>query len=263
MIFEKALDEPKYSSMYAQLCKRLSEEAPNFEPPESPCTFRLLLLNRCKLEFENRTVALEQHGHPKSVEEEERRQLAKRKMLGNIKFIGELGKLEILSEAILHRCIQELLQSRKGDDPSEDLECLCQIMRTCGRILDSDKGKALMNQYFERMGSLAENQDLQPRIRFMLKDVIDLRHNGWVPRKAAVVEGPMPFHQIRSVDDDRLSSSRFVFKLKVENMLLFSSMYVIEVETVILTAMIDLCRNYSDITCQPEAALMICLWALI
>lgn len=112
LIFEKALDEPKYSSMYAQLCKRLSEEAPNFESPDSPCTFRLLLLNKCKLEFENRAEAVEQHGYPKNVEDEERRQLAKRKMLGNIKFIGELGKLEIVSEGILHRCIQELLASR-------------------------------------------------------------------------------------------------------------------------------------------------------
>lgn len=54
LIFEKALDEPKYSSMYAQLCKRLSEEAPNFEPAGQPCTFKLLLLNKCRAEFENR-----------------------------------------------------------------------------------------------------------------------------------------------------------------------------------------------------------------
>lgn len=112
LIFEKALDEPKYSSMYAQLCKRLSEEAPNFEPPGCPCTFRLLLLNKCKFEFETRSEALEQHSNGRTAEEEERRQIAKRKMLGNIKFIGELGKLEILSESILHRCIQELLASR-------------------------------------------------------------------------------------------------------------------------------------------------------
>ncbi|KAG5886033.1 hypothetical protein JTB14_000013 [Gonioctena quinquepunctata] len=203
LIFEKALDEPKYSSMYAQLCKRLSEEAPNFEEADQPCTFRLLLLNKCKVEFENRAAVLENHGAVGlTEEEEERRQLAKRKMLGNIKFIGELGKLEILSESILHRCIKELLV-RRGDDPSEDLECLCQILRTCGRILDTDKGKNLMNQYFERMKMLAENQDLQPRIRFMLKDVIDLRHDGWVPRKATVVEGPMPINQIRPVEDDR------------------------------------------------------------
>ena len=209
LIFDKALDEPKYSSMYAQLCKRLSEEAPNFEPPDTTCTFRVLLLNKCKNEFENRAATLEQYGYiDNSLEEEERRQLAKRKMLGNIKFIGELGKLEILAEGILHRCIQELLVTRKGDDPSEDLECLCQILRTCGRILDTDKGKMLMGQYFERMTTLAENTDLAPRIRFMLKDVIDLRQDGWVPRKATVVEGPMPIHQIRPVEDDRSNFRR-------------------------------------------------------
>ncbi len=53
-VFEKALDEPKYSSMYAQLCKRLAENAPNFDPPDKPCTFRRLLLNKCRDEFENR-----------------------------------------------------------------------------------------------------------------------------------------------------------------------------------------------------------------
>ncbi|KAJ8986086.1 hypothetical protein NQ317_003381 [Molorchus minor] len=204
LIFEKALDEPKYSSMYAQLCKRLAEEAPNFEAPDHTCTFRILLINKCKLEFDNRAAAAECNGADCALteEEEECRHLAKRKMLGNIKFIGELGKLEILSESILHRCIQELL-GFKGDDPSEDLECLCQILRTCGRLLDSDKGNYLMNQYFGRMENLAKNQDLQPRIRFMLKDIIDLRNDGWVPRKATVVEGPMPINQIRPVESDR------------------------------------------------------------
>jgi translation initiation factor 4G len=38
LVFEKALDEPKYSSMYAQLCKRLSENAPNFDPPDTKNT---------------------------------------------------------------------------------------------------------------------------------------------------------------------------------------------------------------------------------
>lgn len=90
-IFEKALDEPKYSSMYAQLCKRLSEAAPNFENLSSDnCTFRILLLNKCRDEFENRSCATEAFerrdgAEPLTQDEEERRQLAKRKMLGNIK----------------------------------------------------------------------------------------------------------------------------------------------------------------------------------
>lgn len=201
--------------MYAQLCKRLSDEAPNFEPqkpnvdgqkPQS--TFRLLLLNKCKLEFENRSKANQAFDDQDDLapEEEERRQLAKRKMLGNIKFIGELGKLEIVSESILHRCIQQLLleKRRAGSrgDMAEDIECLCQIMRTCGRILDSDKGLRLMNQYFERMSVLAVSSDLPLRIRFMLRDCIELRRDGWKPRKATSTEGPMPINQIRNDNDD-------------------------------------------------------------
>jgi len=34
-------------------------------------------------------------------DEEEAKYVAKRKMLGNIKFIGELGKLQIIQDAIL------------------------------------------------------------------------------------------------------------------------------------------------------------------
>lgn len=86
LIFEKALDEPKYSSMYAQLCKRLDQEAPNYEQPGKPSTFRLLLLNKCKLEFENRDAALEKYVGG-TEEDEDRRIIAKSKMLGNIKFM--------------------------------------------------------------------------------------------------------------------------------------------------------------------------------
>ncbi|XP_063980145.1 eukaryotic translation initiation factor 4 gamma 2 isoform X1 [Diachasmimorpha longicaudata] len=221
LIFEKALDEPKYSSMYAQLCKRLADEAPNFESQrptiegqKAQSTFRLLLLNTCKAEFENRSKANDAFEGQDDLgpEEEERRQLAKRKMLGNIKFIGELGKLEIVSASILHGCIQQLLQHKrraKGPrgDMAEDIECLCQIMRTCGRILDSDKGRFLMDQYFERMNSLAESCDLPLRIRFMLRDVIELRRDNWVPRKATSTEGPMPINQIRNDNDDTSRST--------------------------------------------------------
>ena len=39
-------------------------------------------------------------------DEEEAKYLAKRKMLGNIKFIGELGKLQIVHDSILHRYVE-------------------------------------------------------------------------------------------------------------------------------------------------------------
>ncbi|XP_041973308.1 eukaryotic translation initiation factor 4 gamma 2 [Aricia agestis] len=184
--------------MYAQLCKRLSEEAPNFEPPGQPCTFKLLLLNKCRTEFENRAQAFAAYEDKiLTPEEEEKRHLAKCKMLGNIKFIGELGKLEILAESILHRCIQNLLTRRAAADHHEDLECLAQLVRTCGRVLDSERGRGLMDQYFARIETLSASRDLAPRIRFMLRDVAELRRGGWVPRAATAGEGPVPMQQLR------------------------------------------------------------------
>ena len=147
LIFEKALDEPKYSSMYAQLCKFLVEKAPNFDPPESnACTFKRLLLKKCKDEFENRVQIAQEYEKSSATNEleEDSKYMAKRKMLGNIKFMGELGKLEIVHDTILHRCCEQLLVGRRKQpipDQAEDLECLCHLMKTCGRILDTPVAK--------------------------------------------------------------------------------------------------------------------------
>ncbi|MGH0134304.1 UNVERIFIED_CONTAM: hypothetical protein FKN15_027087 [Acipenser sinensis] len=155
LIVDKALEEPKYSSLYAQLCLRLAEDAPNFDgpSPEVPpaqkqsTTFRRLLISKLQDEFENRTRNVEiydKHDNPLTADEEEQRAIAKIKMLGNIKFIGELGKLDLIHESILHKCIKTLLEKKKRvqlKDMGEDLECLCQIMRTVGPRLDHEKAK--------------------------------------------------------------------------------------------------------------------------
>ena len=44
--------------------------------------------------------------------------IAKSKMLGNIKFIGELGKLNMLHERILHQCVKQLLEKKKETPPT-------------------------------------------------------------------------------------------------------------------------------------------------
>jgi translation initiation factor 4G len=216
LIFEKALDEPKYSSLYAQLCHRLFRDAPNFEPPDSNITtFRRLLLSKCQDEFENRsraTEAFEKDG-PLTPEEAEQCCIAKAKMLGNIKFIGELGKLEMLQEGILHKCIKQLVERKKVPAPgaggstaaarvadmSEDMECLCEILRTVGQRLDHDRARAWMDQYFERIRAYQANTELPARIRFLLQDIIELRANNWQPRKLQIAEGaPKTIQQVRA-----------------------------------------------------------------
>lgn len=58
-----------------------------------------------------------------------------------------------------------------------------------------------MNQYFEKMAKYSSSATFPPRIRFMLRDVIELRKGNWVPRKVTNVEGPVPMHQLQPDDD--------------------------------------------------------------
>ncbi|XP_072034975.1 eukaryotic translation initiation factor 4 gamma 2-like [Amphiura filiformis] len=188
--------------MYAQLCRRLDEDAPSFEPPGSTNrTFRRLLINKCQDEFENRSRAFAAYEVKRILtpEEEEQRNTAKLKMLGNIQFIGELGNLEMLHESILYKCIKQLLDKRGSEtlrEKAEDLECLCKIMNTVGRRLDHDKAKIWMNQYFHRMERFSENFQLPSRIRFMLQDCIELRNNNWISRRTKSDHGPRTIRQI-------------------------------------------------------------------
>eukprot|EP00794_Sanderia_malayensis_P018214 gene18214-20032_t len=205
LIFEKALEEPKFSSLYAQLCFRLSHEAPNFDDTSaSTTTFRRLLLSKCQEEFQSRanaSAAFDREEGPFTPELQEERTSSKRKMLGNIRFIGELGKMGILHEAILHKCIQQLLAKKKKTnvaDMAEDIECLCQIMNTVGKRLDTPKARNIMDQYFERMRMLSDSPEFPSRIKFMLLDTLDLRKSMWQSKRAAASEtGPRPVSQMR------------------------------------------------------------------
>uniref|UniRef100_A0A8C2ZNE5 Eukaryotic translation initiation factor 4 gamma 2 n=1 Tax=Cyclopterus lumpus TaxID=8103 RepID=A0A8C2ZNE5_CYCLU len=210
LIVDKALEEPKYSQLYAQLCLRLAEDAPNFEDPtENPVTnkqnttFRRLLISKLQDEFENRTRNVElfdTDDSPLTSEEEEQRSIAKAKMLGNIKFISELGKLNLIHESILHKCIKTLLEKKKRvqlKDVGEDLECLCQIMRTVGPKLDHERARSLMNQYFSRMQCLTNSKELPARIRFLLQNTVEQRANNWAARKAYSDNGPKTINQVR------------------------------------------------------------------
>lgn len=71
------------------------------------------------------------------VELEEARDQARRRSLGNIKFIGELFKLKMLTEAIMHDCVVKLLKNHD----EESLECLCRLLSTIGKDLDFEKAK--------------------------------------------------------------------------------------------------------------------------
>ncbi|KAI3918591.1 hypothetical protein MKX01_041911 [Papaver californicum] len=200
-IFDKALMEPTFCEMYANFCFHLSSELPDFSENNEKITFKRVLLNKCQEEFERgereqaEADRVEEEGEAKMSpeEREEKRVQARRRMLGNIRLIGELYKKRMLTERIMHECITKLLGQYQNPD-EEDIEALCKLMSTIGEMIDHPKAKDHMDAYFDMMLKLSNNMKLSSRVRFMLKDSIDLRRNHWRQRRK--VEGPKKIEDV-------------------------------------------------------------------
>lgn len=166
-IFEKAIMEPHFGEIYSKLCLCFG----NFN-----IKFKRLLLITCQTEFEKRNSS-------------------DNKMASNIVFIGQLFKTQMISEQIINSCIDKLLEQSSHIN----IECVCKLLEITG-----NKMRTNLDPYFSKLKSISEsegsgatigcepkgsgatiskNTSIDSRHRFMIKDIIELRENNWIPRK--------------------------------------------------------------------------------
>jgi len=185
LIFDMALLQGHYCKMYAELCSKLNgrlvgvSASPTSSPSDpQPATFRRALLSKCQPEFENR-------------DEAQMTPIDRKRKLGNIRFVGELFKMQMLPEKIILRdCIMSLnssihklsdVKDQDVDGMEKEIEALCQLLTTVGEELH--KKRVDLSHVFRDLNYLVSGNQLSSRIRFMIMDIIDLRSNGWVPRR--------------------------------------------------------------------------------
>ncbi|PSS03788.1 hypothetical protein BD289DRAFT_449235 [Coniella lustricola] len=214
LTFEKATDEAHWAAMYAKFCKRMLETMSpevkdvtitdkNGNVVSGGALFRKYLLNRCQEDFErgwNTDMPEPKEGESKEAallsDEYYKAAAVKRRGLGLVQFIGELFKLGMLTERIMHECVRKLLDFKEEPDEAE-IESLTKLLRTIGANLDStEKGTAMMNAYFERITNLVETTELPSRLNFMLLDIIDLRKANWESKDGP--KGPKTLEEIRA-----------------------------------------------------------------
>ncbi|TWW69534.1 Eukaryotic translation initiation factor 4 gamma 1 [Takifugu flavidus] len=191
LIVNKALSEQSYSSTYAKMCRHLKGLRVSSKSSSDFISFHKLLLTRCRMEFQNRGLLPEKENGVSVAQEdlEQTRHKACVRLLGTVRFVGELFKLKMISKGNIHTCIGKLLQ----DESEESLECMCKLLTTVGKDLDTETEIPKINSYCGLICNLMQKK-MSSRIKFMLQDVVALRENDWVPRRRD--EGPKTIQQL-------------------------------------------------------------------
>ena len=64
------------------------------------------------------------------------------------------------------------------------LQALCELLTKAGKKLETTtKNKTKFDQIFITMDKLSKHKKLAPRMKFLVRDVIDLRKSSWIPRR--------------------------------------------------------------------------------
>jgi len=218
LIFEKAVDEPGFSVAYARMCQVLQMKKVLAENSETETVnFRKLLISRCQKEFDKDYMeSLDRDKYRADMAaaqtDDDRKQIKavfeqmemklRRRSLGNIRFIGELYKLQMLTARIMHECVKKLLKTTD----EESLECLCRLLTTVGQVLDTETKQRLskgpqnglndLSVYFNEMKKITQDKKVCSRVRFLMQDVIELRLADWKLRRE--IAGPKTIEQIHA-----------------------------------------------------------------
>ncbi|CAG9326368.1 unnamed protein product [Blepharisma stoltei] len=194
-IFDKAWSEPKYTQMYAQMCGHFkvafeSHKFPGLEEEKTPKNpFKNELLIMCEESFKFVPSETDYEGLDEEAAEK-KKVLHKKKTQGNVRFIGELFNVKLITTKIVLMCIHEMLgldegsQGRPQTLDEDKLEGACILLSTGGAGFERGSLKKETNKVFEYLSSLIQNKTtLSSKLRFKIMNLVDERNSGWSKNK--------------------------------------------------------------------------------
>jgi len=175
-IFEKATTQHGFLSMYVELCVRLNTHFQT-EVIEG-ADFRKVLVGACQRTFE-KNIRTQPEVDPNLCYEDryEVELKFKTRMLGNLRFVGELLVRKLLAGKLLLAVSEELLSV--GDGAS--IEAAATLLSVAGPAFDRKSWTfhPRLHAIFSMVRCMSKDQAIPMRVRCILKDLIDLRDAGW------------------------------------------------------------------------------------
>ncbi|CAK91084.1 unnamed protein product (macronuclear) [Paramecium tetraurelia] len=167
-IIEKSQTEPKYRKLYTKLCQLLIKEPQLTIVKEkqdgkakSVSLFKNQLLNQVQQVFDERKNKKEDLSHMKPEEREQYHLIRKQKIMGNVRFIGDLFLSKVLPILAVEYAIRELISDYVAqylpnqENSEESIEGLIELLDQIGgsyktqSITDFDVLKKDLEQFFD------------------------------------------------------------------------------------------------------------------
>lgn len=200
-ILNKACTESKFTSLYAKLCSYLLEEYHKFQFSLDSRTssslknnkFRRALFESCQVLFEY----FDGVSNASSSDSNYDKILVKKKILGNVRFIGELFKEGVILNRIVLECVEDLIdpsikdrrqpvETSKLKLNEEKLEGACILLLTGGACFDKEGILKDTDRLFRILEEIRTRSDLTVRIRFLIMNVLEARKAGWAEKEEEV-----------------------------------------------------------------------------
>jgi|EP00427_Karlodinium_veneficum_P012560 hypothetical protein len=192
-IISKASAQHHSIDMYADLCSMLHAHVSNESRDDSSMNVKKVLLNACQDSFESHLTTL-----ASLQTEEEANQLDKSQMIGTLKFIGAILLRKMLASKVMFYIFEELIGL---SHLSEALECLVTLLRVVGPSFDHSHREGL-SEIFDQVAAFASDHMIRPRVRWLLKDVLELRACGWQDSKTKRIDSSSSLEEVAQKFDD-------------------------------------------------------------
>lgn len=232
-IFNKAVQESLFVSVYAQLCVDLNRDLDMhglIDEKGNKLAFKRLVVHRCQKMFKEGAKAEQEEEEEEdaaaagkealSAEELElrnqRRVKSRRQYLGNVVFTTELFKRHMIPiKIVIVACIRTLDRKIEKEDYSF-VEPLYKLLKNVGEILEivdpgltDNNGNSLkeyVDHMYETLRTATSSKTIGNRDRFMIEEVLDLRkewkrkalqkqHTSPAPKVSVTVETVKPRSQ--------------------------------------------------------------------
>ncbi|KAM8985088.1 polyadenylate-binding protein-interacting protein 1 isoform 2-T5 [Ara ararauna] len=175
LIYQQATSVPNFSYMGARLCNYLSH---HLTISSQSGTFRQLLLQRCRAEYENRDEAT--RADETTQKEFHAFVLFLAELYLNLEIKGTKG--QVMRAEILQEGLRELLNALLSNPVDSNLICAVKLLKLTGSVLEDawkEKGKSDMEDIIQRIENVVLDANCSRDVKHMLLKLVELRSSNW------------------------------------------------------------------------------------